>query len=214
MLRVCEIFTSIQGESTQAGRLCTFIRLSGCNLRCVWCDSPYAYSVDSGELTPIGDVVRTVSGIGVKLVEITGGEPLMQKRTPALCERLLDAGFEVMLETNGSMDISAVPKEVHRIVDVKCPSSGAGGSFMLENIRYLTANDELKFVLVSLHDAEWAKEFCEEHRLTEKCTVIFSPVARNLEYGKLADWMLENRLKDIRFGFQLHKVVWGDKRGA
>jgi 7-carboxy-7-deazaguanine synthase len=119
-----------------------------------------------------------------------------------------------MLETNGSLDISVLPPGIRRIVDVKCPESGSGNSFLLDNLKHLSSNDEVKFVLASLHDAFWAKEFCEEHRVTEKCPVIFTPVSRNLSHHILADWMVEQRTKDIRFGFQLHKIIWGNKRGV
>ncbi|MCL2219518.1 MAG: radical SAM protein [Chitinispirillia bacterium] len=214
MLRVCEIFTSIQGESTHTGRLCTLIRLAGCNLRCVWCDSPFSYAIDAGEFISIAELLRVIGESGVKLVEITGGEPLLQPRVSLLCEKLLDTGYEVMVETNGSHDISILPEEVHRIVDVKCPGSGSSGSFLTGNLGHLCAGDEVKFVLASLDDAVWAKEFCEEHRISEKCDVIFSPVLRNLPFDKLADWMVKNRLSDIRFGLQLHKVIWGNKRGV
>jgi len=170
--------------------------------------------MDAGEMMSLGEICRTVGETGMRLVEITGGEPLVQPRTPELCGKLLDSGYEVMVETNGSLDISVLPKEVHRIVDIKCPGSGACGSFVEENIKHLNGNDEVKFVLASLDDAAWARDFSEECALTEKCSVTFTPVSRNLAYEKLADWMVENRLKDIRFGPQLHKDIWGDKRGV
>jgi 7-carboxy-7-deazaguanine synthase len=214
MLRICEVFTSIQGESTHAGRLCTFVRLAGCNLRCVWCDSPFSYAMDAGELIPISEIYNTVGETGVTLVGITGGEPLIQPRVAVFCEKLLDGGYDVMVETNGSMDISILPKGVHRIVDIKCPGSGSGGTFILDNLEYLNKNDEVKFILASLNDADWANEFCEKHAISEKCPVTFTPEPRNLSYDKLANWMVDNRLKDIRFGFQLHKIIWGDKRGV
>ncbi|MCL2182559.1 MAG: radical SAM protein [Chitinispirillia bacterium] len=212
MLRVCEIFTSIQGESTHAGRLCTLVRLSGCNLRCVWCDSPFSYAMDSGKMMHIAEIVRTVGDLGARLVELTGGEPLMQPRVAVLCEKLLAGGYEVLVETNGSKDISILPAGVGRIVDIKCPGSGSSGSFLMDNLKHLNRGDEVKFVVASLDDAVWAKDFCKKHGIAERCAVMFSPVARNLPYNKLAEWMVANRLSNIRFGFQLHKVIWGDKR--
>jgi len=216
MLDVCEIFTSIQGESTLAGRLCAFVRLAGCNLRCSWCDTVYSHESSAGVAVSmsVDDIVGRIEKFSVRLVEITGGEPLLQADTPALCEALLLRGCEVMIETNGSLDISVVPKGVRRVVDVKCPGSGSGGSFLVDNLKHLDGNDEVKFVAASISDAVWAKEFCVRHKITEKCTVIFSPVSNSLPYDKLADWMVENRLADIRLGLQLHKIVWGDRRGV
>jgi 7-carboxy-7-deazaguanine synthase len=214
-LNICEFFTSIQGESALAGYPCTFIRLAGCNLRCVWCDTRYSYDDDSA-VTPmsVNDVIGQISRLPVNLVEITGGEPLLQPGTPALCAELLRRGYQVMVETNGSIDIGVVPKEVRRVVDIKCPDSGSGRSFLIDNLKRLSQNDEAKFVLASISDAVWAKEFCDTHRLTQKCAVTFSPVTSNLPYEKLADWMVEARVNGIKFGIQLHKIIWGGKRGV
>jgi 7-carboxy-7-deazaguanine synthase len=215
MIKICEIFTSIQGESTQAGRVCTLVRLSGCNLRCLWCDTVHSYAVDTGMLMTVGEIMREVRKTPAKLVEITGGEPLLQPDAVTLCDELLKAGYEVMLETNGTVDIGAVSKGVRRIVDIKCPSSGMSGSFMVDNLKYLGEGDEVKFVVASLDDAAWALEFCEANGLTERCPVIFSPVSTNLPAVKLAEWMLKNKAANIRFGMQLHKVLWGqNKRGV
>jgi len=144
-------------------------------------------------------------------VEITGGEPLLQPEVIPLCERLLSGGYEVMIETNGSLDIGVIPEGVKRVVDVKCPGSGSGGSFLVNNLKHVNNDDELKFALASLDDAVWAKKFCDEHGVTRKCQVIFSPVSSRLSYGTLADWMVENRLGGIRLGIQLHKVIWGEE---
>jgi len=215
MLNVCEIFTSIQGESTRAGCLCTFVRLYGCNLRCKWCDTRYSYGNSSdgkpAEMMSVENILHEVEKRNVKLVEITGGEPLLQADAVMLCETLMSNGYEVMFETNGSLDISVIPKGVRRIVDVKCPGSGSGGNFLVDNLKYINNDDELKFVLASLEDAVWAKKFCDEHGVTHKCQVIFSPVSSSLSYDTLADWMVENRLDGVRLGIQLHKVIWGEK---
>ncbi|MDR0330846.1 MAG: radical SAM protein [Chitinispirillales bacterium] len=220
MLTVCEIFFSLQGESTQSGRLCAFVRLRGCNLRCVWCDTAYAYT-EPGKAMSVDGVVAALEKFfsggasgAPRLVEITGGEPLLQPEVPALCERLLGAGYEVMVETNGSLDISVLPEGVRRIVDVKCPGSGSGGSFFIDNLRHICAGDEVKFVLASIGDAAWADGFCRMHRLAERCAVIFSPVPASLPYSALAEWMAENRTFGARLGVQLHKVIWGDRRSV
>jgi 7-carboxy-7-deazaguanine synthase len=146
-------------------------------------------------------------------VEITGGEPLLQADTPILCEELLRLGYKVMLETNGSLDIGAIPRGVHRIVDIKCPGSGQGDSFFVDNLKNLTSNDEIKFVLASIDDAVWAKEFCYTHQLLSICPIIFSPVSKIFPLDKLADWMVKNHVSGVRLGFQLHKTIWGDGRG-
>jgi len=158
----------------------------------------------------IEKILREVGQYNIKLVEITGGEPLLQSEVVHLCEKLLSGGYEVMIETNGSLDISAVPKGIKRVVDVKCPDSGSGGSFLVDNLKHINDNDELKFVLASINDAVWARQFCDKHSATNKCQVIFSPVSSSLPYATLADWMVENRLDDIRLGIQLHKVIWGN----
>ena len=211
MLNVCEIFTSIQGESGLTGLPCTFIRLSGCNLQCVWCDTAYS-RLESGNKMSIEQILREVSKSHVNLVEITGGEPLLQKDTAALCKELLQNKYSVMIETNGTLDISVLDSKVKRIVDIKCPGSGAGDSFLIDNIKRLTKNDEVKFVVSSVEDAGWAKKFCEEYDLSKKCAVIFSPVMGMLSPDTLAGWLIKSGL-DARLGIQLHKVIWGDARG-
>jgi 7-carboxy-7-deazaguanine synthase len=217
MLNVCEIFTSLQGESTLTGYLCAFIRLSGCNLRCVWCDTRYSYGDnDAGTPTPmtVNGIIAQISQIPVDLVEITGGEPLLQPDTPVLCKELLRLGYKVMIETNGSRDISVIPREVYRIIDIKCPGSGQSGSFFIDNLKNLSSNDEIKFVLASIDDAVWAKEFCGVHELIHKCSITFSPVSATLPPDKLADWMVKNHISGIRLGLQLHKTIWGNLRGV
>jgi len=149
-----------------------------------------------------------------RLIEITGGEPLLQPETPALCAGLLALGYEVMVETNGTQDIARLPHGVSRVVDVKCPGSGEGGSFLMDNINRMLPGDELKFVLASIGDAVWAADFCGRHALAGRCPIIFSPAAPLLPYNILAEWMITTRPPGVRLGIQLHKVIWGDKRGV
>jgi len=168
--------------------------------------------LESGNKMSVEQVLREVSKSHVNLVEITGGEPLLQKDTIALCKELLQSKYSVMIETNGTLDIGVLPSKVKRIVDIKCPGSGAGDSFLVDNVKRLTKNDEVKFVISSVEDAWWAKNFCEEHDLSEKCTVIFSPVMSMIPPAVLAKWLIESKL-DAQLGIQLHKVIWGDERG-
>ena len=212
MLKVCEIFTSIQGESTLAGLPCTFVRLSGCNLECVWCDTAYS-RLENGTEMGVGQVLHEVNKSHVKLVEITGGEPLLQPDAVTLCEELVKNGYSVMMETNGTQDISVLPPEVKRVVDVKCPGSGGAESFFIGNISQLKKTDDVKFVISSFGDATWAENFCLEHNLTDKCTVIFSPVMNAMPPYLLAEWLIKSGIK-ARLGLQLHKVIWGERRGV
>jgi 7-carboxy-7-deazaguanine synthase len=210
MFTVCETFKSIQGESTFAGEMCAFVRLSGCNLRCSYCDTVYAR--DGGAPQTVEEVYAWVRGQGCRLVEITGGEPLLQKDTVELTGRLCDDGHTVLIETNGTLDISPLPEPCVRIVDVKCPSSGAADSFFMHNVDELRPHDECKFVVSNRSDFDWAREFTAKHRLAGRCTVIFSPVWNRVAPNDLAGWMLE---KDTgaRLGLQLQKYIWGDARG-
>lgn len=211
MLRVCEIFKSIQGESTHAGKVCSFVRLTGCNLHCSYCDT--AYALTGGEDLSVEQVVREVQAHRTKLVEITGGEPLLQAETPLLCRRFITLGFTVLVETNGSLDISAVPPPAIRIVDIKCPSSGHEGSFLQKNFRLLSSADECKFVLSDKDDFFWALDVVRKENLQEIATVIFSPNVKLLPPKDLAEWILEENAP-VRLGVQLHKVIWGDRRGV
>jgi 7-carboxy-7-deazaguanine synthase len=206
MLSVTEIFTSIQGESTFAGLPCVFVRLAGCNLRCTYCDSTYAYA--PGAPRTVESVVEEVAALAVTLVEITGGEPLLQAETPELCRRLLDRGRRVLVETNGTLDIGALPPGVVRIMDVKCPGSGEAGRLLPGNLAALRPEDECKLVLCDRADFDWAAAFVREHDLARCCTVIFSPVWATLPPADLAEWILSSGLT-VRLGLQLHKVVWG-----
>ncbi len=211
-LRVEEIFCSIQGESTFAGRPCAFVRLTGCPLRCVWCDTTYAYS--GGDLRTIGDVVDRLAAFDVDLVEVTGGEPLAQAGTLDLLRVLCDRGFEVLLETSGALDISSVDPRVRRIVDVKCPSSGMADRNRWDNFEHLRKADEIKLVLADRADYEFAREIIREHRLIERCPVLLSPVTGLIEPKEVVEWMLADHL-DARFQLQLHKLIWPtDTRGV
>jgi 7-carboxy-7-deazaguanine synthase len=211
-MKVCEIFTSIQGESGYAGLPCTFVRLTGCNLRCTYCDTTYAY--EEGREMTIEEIVNEVSEAGVSLVEITGGEPLMSPETPALAEALLDKGFDVLVETNGSMDISVLPDRVHVIMDIKTPRSGMHESNRLDNITVLRHSDEVKFVLMDEEDYRWALDTIKEHKLEERCRILLSPIYGELEPLLLAGWMLRDRVR-ARLNLQLHKYIFGpDERGV
>ena len=211
MLTINEIFCSIQGESTHAGRPCVFVRLTGCNLRCVWCDTAYAFH--EGESMTLEEVLERVESHGTRLVEITGGEPLLQAEVIPLMERLLDRGFEVLLETGGSLPIDEVPEGVKRIVDVKCPRSGESARNHWQNLDQLREGDELKFVVADRDDYRWAAEQIASRDLASRATVLLSPVHGDLDPGKMARWVLEDRLP-VRVQIQMHNVLWpGVERG-
>jgi 7-carboxy-7-deazaguanine synthase len=206
-LKIHEIFHSIQGESTHAGRPCTFVRLTGCQMRCVWCDTDYAF-YEGGWMT-LDEIVARVAAIGCPLVEVTGGEPLLQPAVHPLMSRLCDAGYEVLLETGGGLDIAAVDPRVRRIVDVKCPASGEAENNRWENLEHLRPGDELKFVLADASDYAWAARGVGERRLAELGIPIhFSPVWGALDPAELAGWILRDRLP-VRLGLQQHKLLWG-----
>lgn len=208
MLQVTEIFHSIQGESTYAGLPCTFVRLTGCNLRCSWCDTEYSFH--GGERMTIDDILGRVRAFGGNLVELTGGEPLLQKEAVPLLERFLAEGWRTLLETSGERSLRRVPPEVVKIVDVKCPDSGEPDTFLLENLDAMAPHDQLKFVLASRRDYEFARDFTREHRLVERfAAVFFSPVHSGVDLEELARWILADGLDGVRFGYQLHKVIWG-----
>ena len=207
MLKVNEIFYSIQGESSYTGRPCVFVRLTGCNLRCSYCDTRYAY--DEGEDLEIGEIIDRVTSHRCVLVEITGGEPLMQKDTPLLIQRLLDLGFEVLMETNGSMDISVVDDRCVKILDIKCPSSGEAKRNYLDNLKRLQPKDEIKFAIGSREDYDYAKKilsFIDRADGNSK-PPLFSPVHGRLNPELLAQWILADHL-DVRMQIQLHKIIW------
>ena len=207
-LQVTEIFRSIQGESSYAGLPCTFVRLTGCNLRCVWCDTEYAFH--GGERMTIDAVVERVRGFGGRIVELTGGEPLLQKEAIPLLEQFLAEGWTTLLETSGERPLDAVPRDVVKIVDVKCPDSGEGGTFRAENLDLMAPHDQVKLVIASRKDYEFARGLTREQRLTERfAAVFFSPVHSGVSLEEMARWMIEDNLEGVRFGYQLHKVIWG-----
>ena len=209
MLTVNEIFFSIQGESSYAGRPCVFVRLTGCDLRCTWCDTAYAF--DAGQKQTVEAVVTAVGDYGCSLVEITGGEPLLQRDVYPLMKNLLAAGHTVLLETGGHVDISNVPHEVVKVVDVKCPGSGEAGRNDLANLDRLARHDEVKFVIRDRSDYEFARACVHTHGLEDRCAaVLFSPVHRVLDPERLSEWALADRLP-IRIQVQLHKYLWGDE---
>lgn len=211
-LNVCEIFRSIQGESSFAGLPCSFVRLAGCNLRCRYCDTRYA--MDSGSEMTVEEVVGEVAALGPNLAEITGGEPLIQEETPELAQALLDKGYQVLVETNGSLDISVLPDAAIRIMDIKCPSSGESHRMLWENIWKLTRRDEVKFVVADRHDYEWARGIIRERLGISKTKVVFSTVFGELPPRLLVEWILQDGLQ-VRFQLQLHKAIWHhDRRGV
>ncbi|NLN94447.1 MAG: radical SAM protein [Candidatus Hydrogenedens sp.] len=212
-LLVSEIFASIQGESSRAGLPCVFIRLAGCNLDCRWCDTPYAR--DGGREQSIGSILSSVKKWPIPLVEITGGEPLNQKKCPDLAASLQTEGYEVLVETNGSLPISRLPEGVIRIMDIKCPDSGMSASFDHNNIQALHPSDELKFVLASRRDYDYSLEMIRNHGLEKKCHhLFFSPVISSLPPSVLAEWILTD-LPPVRLHLQLHPVIWpGIDRGV
>ncbi|MGE3151084.1 MAG: 7-carboxy-7-deazaguanine synthase QueE [Nitrospiraceae bacterium] len=208
-MRVTEIFHSIQGESTFMGRSCVFVRLTGCALRCTWCDTKYSF-YDGMEMD-LEQVVAEVASYGCPLVEVTGGEPLHQPDAFVLLSRLCDAGYEVLLETSGAVDIGPVDRRSHIIMDVKCPGSGMIDRMVWSNLDKLSSKDEAKFVLQDRADYEWARDIVAKQELAYRCTVLFSPVFGKLDLQSLAEWILADRLP-VRFQVQLHKFIWSPER--
>ena len=209
-LRLTEIFLSLQGESRSIGLPTVFVRLTGCPLRCQYCDTAYAFH--GGQWWDYDTIVSEVASHGVRHVCVTGGEPLAQKRCPELLRLLCDAGYEVSLETSGAMDIGVVDTRVSRVLDIKTPGSGEVGRNLWDNLGKLTAHDQVKFVVCSREDYEWARGVQAEHRLTDTCEVIFSPSFGQVDATALADWIVADRLP-VRFQVQLHKLLWNDEPG-
>jgi 7-carboxy-7-deazaguanine synthase len=210
-LKIHEIFHSIQGESSRIGLPTTFVRLTGCPMRCVYCDTAYAFS--GGSNMSLADIMLKVAELGAHYVTVTGGEPLAQKECHGLLTALCDAGYSVSLETGGAMDIRAVDPRVSVILDIKTPGSGELAKNLWSNLALLKASDEVKFVLCDRADYDWAKQQLAEHKLNQTCPVIFSPVYSQVEPSDLAAWVLADKLP-VRMQVQLHKILWGEKPGV
>ncbi len=209
-LRVTEIFASVQGEAARIGLPTVFVRLTGCPLRCTWCDTEYAFH--GGHTMSIDEVLAAVAEHGLKQVCVTGGEPLAQKPCLPLLSALCDAGYDVSLETSGALDIAPVDPRVGRIVDLKAPGSGELDKNRWDNLAHLTARDEIKIVVADEADYHWAAQQITAHQLNERCTVLLSPVAGAIAPATLAEWIVRDRLP-VRFQMQLHKILWADARG-
>lgn len=209
-MRITEIFKSIQGESSRAGLPCAFVRTTGCNLRCVWCDSKYTF--EGGHDVDLDTIVASVQAMNVRRVEMTGGEPMLQSEMPELCRRFLDLGYEVLIETSGSRPVTSLDPRVRKVVDVKCPGSGMV-QHNLEGIeKTLGPDDEIKFVIADRADFDWAVEWVRAHGMENHPNLLFAPVWESCPPGTLAEWILESGL-DARLNLQQHKVLWGDVPG-
>ncbi|MBK9160858.1 MAG: 7-carboxy-7-deazaguanine synthase QueE [Nitrosomonadales bacterium] len=209
-LRISEIFHSLQGETGRIGLPTVFVRLTGCPLRCTYCDTSYAFT--GGQNMSVTEILGQVAGYDARYVCVTGGEPLAQKGCLQLLETLCDAGYEVSLETSGALDIGAVDTRVMRVLDIKTPASGEAGRNRWENLPLLTMHDEVKFVLGDEDDYSWARQVLSQHRLTERCPVTFSPAHGTLDATQLAEWILRDRLR-VRMQVQLHKLLWNNAAG-
>ena len=210
LLRISEIFYSLQGETSRVGLPTVFIRLTGCPLRCVYCDTAYAFT--DGQNMSIANILQQVAGYAPRYVTVTGGEPLAQKNCLPLLSLLCDAGYQVSLETSGAIDISEVDARVMRVVDIKTPASGEVEKNRWENIPLLSQHDEIKFVLCDEGDYQWAKQMLRQYQLNEKCGVLFSPVYDGLNVTHLAEWILRDQLP-VRLQIQLHKILWNNVPG-
>lgn len=209
-LRITEIFHSLQGEARDVGWPTVFVRLTGCPLRCGYCDTAYAFQ--GGEWRTIAEILSVVAGYGARHVCVTGGEPLAQKNCLMLLGALCQAGYEVSLETSGALDISTVDARVVRVVDLKTPGSGEVSRNLLSNFEHLRVHDQIKFVICDRADYDWAKQMLATHQLNTRCELLFSPSYGQLEAKHLAQWILDDHLP-VRFQLQLHKVIWGEERG-
>ena len=209
-LRISEIFLSLQGEADAVGWPTVFVRLTGCPLRCRWCDTAYAF--EGGQWHGIDDILAQVAQHGARHVCVTGGEPLAQRRCLVLLQRLCDAGYAVSLETSGALDVGGVDARVRKVLDLKAPGSGESARNRWENLALLRAQDQVKFVLADRGDYDWACAVLREHGLNARCMVLFSPVYGELAPANLAQWILHDKL-DVRFQLQLHKLLWGEQPG-
>ena len=209
-LRITEIFYSLQGESNTVGIPTVFIRLTGCPLRCTYCDTAYAFT--GGEKITIADIVKQTAAYGTKYVTVTGGEPLAQVACVDLIKELLDTGFVVSLETSGALDVSKVDKRTVKVLDFKTPSSGEQSKNLYQNINFITAQDQIKFVIGNDEDYEWSKALVEEYKLNERCEILFSPVMGIQSPTELAEKILRDKLQ-VRFQIQLHKLLWDNAQG-
>ena len=205
MIKINEIYLSIQGESTHTGLPCIFMRLTGCNLRCSWCDTAYAFH--EGKNMSIDEILQKVENFGIHLVEITGGEPLMQDNVYTLMRSLIEKGYKVMLETGGSISLERVPKDVIKIMDLKCPGSGEQEKNNLDNLKLLAPHDEVKFVILDKKDYEWSRDIIKKYKINETAHILLSPVFDKLELKEMVKWILEDRLP-VRLQTQLHKIIW------
>jgi 7-carboxy-7-deazaguanine synthase len=209
-LRITEIFYSLQGETRHVGLPTAFIRLTGCPLRCTYCDTAYAFT--GGQTMSVDDILRQVGKYSPLYVTVTGGEPLAQKNCLLLLRALCDAGYQVSLETSGALDIGAVDQRVMRVVDIKTPASGEIEKNCWENIELLTSHDEIKFVLCDEQDYQWAKQIIQQHKLSDRCAVLFSPAHGTMNATQLAEWVLRDHLP-VRLQVQLHKILWNNEPG-
>ena len=209
-LKITEIFFSLQGEALTVGIPTTFVRLTGCPLRCSYCDTAYAFS--GGEWMSVDEILDRVAAERTRYVTVTGGEPLAQKACFGLLDSLCDAGYSVSLETSGALDVSAVDPRVVKVMDIKTPGSGEEARNRLDNLDFIGPNDQLKFVICDQQDYEWSRNFLDRHDLAERCEVLFSPSFAQLPASDLADWILRDALP-VRMQMQMHKLLWGDQRG-
>jgi 7-carboxy-7-deazaguanine synthase len=209
-LRISEIFFSLQGETSRVGLPTVFVRLTGCPLRCTYCDTTYAFT--GGQTMSLQSILQQVAQHSPRFVTVTGGEPLAQKSSLLLMRALCDAGYEVSLETGGMLDVSGVDKRVCKVVDLKSPASGEMAKNLLSNLEYLNPQDEIKFVLCGEADYQWAKQMMLDHQLTRRCDVLFSPAQGQLAPKDLAEWILRDHLA-VRLQVQLHKILWGNEAG-
>lgn len=209
-LRISEIFFSLQGETRRVGLPTVFVRLTGCPLRCTYCDTTYAFT--GGQTMSLQSILQQVAQYSPRYITVTGGEPLAQKNTHLLMRALCDAGYEVSLETGGMLDVSGVDERVAKVVDLKTPASGEMAKNLLSNLEHLNPQDEIKFVLCGEADYQWAKQMMMEHRLAERCDILFSPAQGQLAPKELAEWILRDHLP-VRLQVQLHKILWGNEAG-